>query len=168
MHFGLLLQSITCCFLGMESGFTHIQRFLWLSDNVGMFYPKNISVPSIDPPANLDASSAYLFNLCKFPWTFRIPKNGMEFFTWFLELVLPLLIVYYQVLLGEPGIAGCNTVAVRSSPRLEIYLRRCGHTKHFYLLIIATYWVLWKSTHDRNTLQASKEVGGCSFMCFRI
>ena len=27
---------------------THIQEFLQLSDNVGMFYPKNRSVPSID------------------------------------------------------------------------------------------------------------------------
>ena len=65
MHFGLLLQSVTCSFLGMEGGLTHIQGFLRLSDTVGMFYPKNKSVPSIDPPANLDATSTYLFNLCK-------------------------------------------------------------------------------------------------------
>ena len=28
--------------------------------------------------ANLDATSAYLFNLCKSLWTFRIPKNGIH------------------------------------------------------------------------------------------
>ena len=39
MHIGLLLQLETCSFLGMESGLTHIQVFLQLSDNVGMFYP---------------------------------------------------------------------------------------------------------------------------------
>ena len=49
MHFSLLLQSITGSFLGMEGGLTHIQGFLQLSDNVGMFYPKNESVPSIEP-----------------------------------------------------------------------------------------------------------------------
>ena len=62
----------------MEGELTHIQEFLWLSDNVGMFHPYK-SVPSIEihwTPANLDATSAYLFNLCKSPWTFRIPNNG--------------------------------------------------------------------------------------------
>ena len=42
MHFGLQ-------FLSMEGGLTHIQGFLQLSDNVGMFYPENKSVPNIDP-----------------------------------------------------------------------------------------------------------------------
>ena len=44
----------------------HIQGFVWLSDNVGMFY---LGIPSIDlhwslliPPANLDAMSVYLFS----------------------------------------------------------------------------------------------------------
>ena len=34
------------------------------------------------PQGKLDAMSAYLLiiNLCKSPWTFRIPKNGMQFF----------------------------------------------------------------------------------------
>ena len=45
MHFGLLLQSVLCSFLDMEGGLTHIEG---LSDNVGMFYPKNKSAPSID------------------------------------------------------------------------------------------------------------------------
>ena len=36
-------------FLGMEGEFTHIQGFLQLSNNVGMFYPKNKSVPIIGP-----------------------------------------------------------------------------------------------------------------------
>ena len=66
MYFGFLLQSAKCSFLGMEGKLTHIQGFLRLSDNVGMFYPQNKSVPSIDPhwtPASLDATSAYLFNL---------------------------------------------------------------------------------------------------------
>ena len=36
-------------FLSMEGGLTHIQGFLRLSDNVGMFYPNNKSDPSIDP-----------------------------------------------------------------------------------------------------------------------
>ena len=40
-------------------------------------------------------------------------------------------IVYYQVL-GEPGIAGCNTVAVRSSCGSDIYLMRCGYTRMFF------------------------------------
>ena len=78
MHFGFLLQSATYSFLGMEGGLIHIQGFLQFSENVGMFYPKNKSVPSIDPHwtlANLDATSAYLFNICKS--------------TCFLELVLP-------------------------------------------------------------------------------
>ena len=39
MYFGFLLQSSTCSFLGMEGELTHIQEFLQLSDNVGMFYP---------------------------------------------------------------------------------------------------------------------------------
>ena len=47
MHFGLLLQSVICSFLGIESEFMHIQGFLQLSDSVGMFYSKNKSVPSI-------------------------------------------------------------------------------------------------------------------------
>ena len=54
----------------MEGGLTHIQEFLQLSDIVGMFYPKNESVPSIVPrwtPANLDATSGYVFNLSKLP-----------------------------------------------------------------------------------------------------
>ena len=38
MHFGLLLQSVTCSFLTMEGELTHIQGFLWLSDNVEIFY----------------------------------------------------------------------------------------------------------------------------------
>ena len=46
MHFGLLLQSVTHSFLSVEGGLTHIQGFF---DNVGMFYPKNKSAPSIDP-----------------------------------------------------------------------------------------------------------------------
>ena len=54
MHFGLLLQLITCSFLGMEGGLT---QFFELSDNVEMFY--------INPyrnPAHLDAMSVYLLN----------------------------------------------------------------------------------------------------------
>ena len=39
MYFGFLLQSSTCSFLGMEGELTHIQGFLQLSDNAGMFYP---------------------------------------------------------------------------------------------------------------------------------
>ena len=35
-------------------------------------------------------------------------------------------LVYYQVS-GEAAIAGCNTVAVRSSHLLDVYLGRCGH-----------------------------------------
>ena len=33
--------------------------------------------------------------------------------------------VYYQVP-GEPGVAGCNAVAVRSSCKSDIYLGKCG------------------------------------------
>ena len=54
---GLLLQSVTCSFLGMEGGLTHIQGF---PNNVEVFYPKSKSVPRIGPPANLDATSAQL------------------------------------------------------------------------------------------------------------
>ena len=60
----------------MEGGLTHIQGFHRLSDNVGMFYPRNKSVPNIGATwspsaANLGAMSAYLFHLCK------SPKDGM-------------------------------------------------------------------------------------------
>ena len=45
----------------MEGGFTHIQGILQLSDNIiGMIYPKNKSVLSIElhrTPENLDAKS---------------------------------------------------------------------------------------------------------------
>ena len=41
-------------------------------------------------------------------------------------------LVYYQVS-GEPGIAGCNAVAVWSSRRSDVYFVRA----HTYLLIIA-------------------------------
>ena len=49
MYFGFLLQLATCSFLGVEGELTHIQEFDQLSDNVGMFYPLNKSVPSIEP-----------------------------------------------------------------------------------------------------------------------
>ena len=65
MHFGLLLQLVTCSFLSMEGGLTHIQGFIQLSDKVGMFDPKNKSqalIP-IDPPAHLDAMSACLISV---------------------------------------------------------------------------------------------------------
>ena len=35
--------------IGVEGELTHIQEFVQLSDNVGMFYPLNKSVPSIEP-----------------------------------------------------------------------------------------------------------------------
>ena len=63
---------------------------------------------------------------------------------WFLQLVLPPPPIVYHQVLGEPGIAGCNTAAVLSSHQSDIYLRRCGHVLHFYLLIIATYQSLAK------------------------
>ena len=69
-------------FLSMEGELTHIQGLLQLSNNVGMFYPKNKSVPSIDlhrSTANLGAKvltclisvnpreiSAYLRMECNF------------------------------------------------------------------------------------------------------
>ena len=37
----------------------------------------------------MKAPGRFALNHWKSPWTFRVPKNGMEFFTWFLELVLP-------------------------------------------------------------------------------
>ena len=65
----------------MESGLTHIQRFLWLSDNVGMFYlplvQKFQTMIPIDLSSNLDATSTYLFNLCNPRELFHMPKNGM-------------------------------------------------------------------------------------------
>ena len=69
MHFGFLLQLVTCSFLSVEGGLTHIQEFTQLSNNVGMFYPKNKfqALIPIDPPAHLDATSTYLFNFCKSP-----------------------------------------------------------------------------------------------------
>ena len=42
-------------------------------------------------PGNLGCYKL-LFNVCKSLWTFCIPKNGMWFFTWSLELVLPPLV----------------------------------------------------------------------------
>ena len=54
----------------MEGELTHILAFPQLSDNLGMFYNKNKRFLSIEPrwtPANLDATSAYLFNLSKLP-----------------------------------------------------------------------------------------------------
>ena len=44
MYFGFLLQMATCSFLGMEGDLTHIQEFLQLSDNVGIFYPYRTKV----------------------------------------------------------------------------------------------------------------------------
>ena len=40
---------LVCCCNRMEGGLTHIQGFLRLSNDVGMFYPWNKSVPSIEP-----------------------------------------------------------------------------------------------------------------------
>ena len=93
MYFGLLLQSVTYSSLGMQGGLTHIEGFLRLSDNVGMFYPKNKSVPSIDPLANLDAMSTSCLisvNPCELSAYLRMECN---FLTSFLELVLPPLLV---------------------------------------------------------------------------
>ena len=90
MHFGLLLQLVAWSFLGMKGEFTHTWEF-WLTDDVGMFYPQNKSVPSIElhwTLANFDATSAYLFNLCKSPELSAYQKE-CNFFTWFLEFVLP-------------------------------------------------------------------------------
>ena len=80
MYFGFLLQSSTCSFLGMESELTHIQWFLWLSDNVGMFYPLEQKCSKhwspLNPP-NLDAIQALI---CLISVNLHIPKNGMYFF----------------------------------------------------------------------------------------
>ena len=57
----------------MVRGLTYIQVFLWLADNVGMFYPKKTKVFQalipIGPLENVDAASTYLF---KSPFTFHI------------------------------------------------------------------------------------------------
>ena len=45
-------------------------------------------------------------------------------------------LVYYQVS-GDPAITCCNTEAVRSSRRSDVYLGRCGQCTHAYSLIIA-------------------------------
>ena len=42
------------------------------------------------------------------------------------HLERPSVLVYYQVL-REPGIAGCDALAVRGSHQSDIYLRRRGH-----------------------------------------
>ena len=57
----------------MESGLTHIQGLLQLSDNVGMSYPKNKSVLSIGPhwyPGKLEYYKHLL--------SIYVPNNGME------------------------------------------------------------------------------------------
>ena len=57
----------------MESGLTHIQGLLQLSDNVGMSYPKNKSVLSIGPhwyPGKLECYKHLL--------SIYVPNNGME------------------------------------------------------------------------------------------
>ena len=59
MHFGLLLQSVTCSFLGMEDRLIHIQGFLRHSDNVGMFYTKGKSILSIEPHRFLGKLGCY-------------------------------------------------------------------------------------------------------------
>ena len=70
----VVCQLVTCSSLSMEGGLTLNQGFLQVSDNVGEKCSKYWS------PANFDATSAYLFNLCKSPWTFHILRMECNFY----------------------------------------------------------------------------------------
>ena len=61
----------------------------------------------------------------------------------------------FSLLPGEPGIAGCDAAAVRSSCRLDIYLRRCdmrvrsfvGHSHTGFS--VETYFQMVHNSIDR-------------------
>ena len=49
MHFSLLLQSVMCCYLGVESGLMHPYPGITLTFRQCIHYPESKSIPSIEP-----------------------------------------------------------------------------------------------------------------------